>query len=917
MKSRKSLLILLPVFVFVATFMIVKTFNSASYAINSDTAEVVENIKDGTEYKMVRKNTYSYHLVSHHFNTFGATNAPGTKLIQSKSGNNKAVVYCAQEGKTLSQSSTRKRYSLNSSKVNLYATRKNRLSVTMPFMYPYKILGETSETPNSIKEALKNPDYGIDKILEGDYYSKYHYDDLNVNEAITAVQAALWNMINLGKSWWMYYDYRGTISYFGAFNSCSDYYNNKVITSEEEAWYRESGCSSSGKFYKYVYNHKKDGNTENRINNLILWYIRLHSKAEYFDTSADDYFEYDDQNSSFTSNGTTATLVAKFKTNLTDYKLVFKDEAGNTLLETNNVAGHTYTINNIALTVRQINVEVVSRTAKNNVYYYVASSGQDFIGLEKSYYTSTENLSITREGTGRIIIYKVGNRDMNVEVSSRTGATADFDPSRCGGNANQCLSNAKFGLYIDDPNHPNDPTKRILIREIETNYSDHGDYDEDSGQTAGELDLSSVIIDNLPLGTYYLKETQPAYGYDLYTSGIGVVDQYGFIKIEVTGENTYDVVVNNTQTKICITKVDGQSSSTILDNAIYEIRDIDDNVIEEFRTSSQQGSYCLTGQLQAGSYFLQEVEAPFGYILDSKKYHFVVGRGESDISSLEDVGEYTTITPVNNVITLKNRKGVTISKSDVTTGACVSGAELTVRDSNGEIVTDSNGNQIGRWISTCGTGDEMELQYSCVTGTETGGENDYICTERRLTGENTYSLSLPAGTYTLTETMTPELQRQGYSSESETVTFTVDADGNVSSDLDMKDAPIKACIYKVSKDSKDPIAGAVFEIYEKGSDTPYTTLTSSEMKDNNCIDRLPFGTYIVKEIKAPDGYEISNEEIEIEVKNTKERQEFYIEDEVIAPRTALDNTQLLIIIASIFMMFGIGLVGYYGFKKQN
>ena len=480
-----------------------------------------------------------------------------------------------------------------------------------------------------------------------------------------------------------------------------------------------------------------------------------------------------------------------------------------------------------------------------------------------------------------------------------------FDESKCGSNIDSCLSNAKFELYYE-----NSQNQKVLIREIVTDYT----IDEETGDNH----LSSVMFDNLPLGTYYLKETQPAWGYNLYETGVAPVDEDGFIKIELVDEKTYEVIVNNNYTKICITKLDSSLGNNVLDNAIFQIQDIDGSVVEEFRTSSQEGPYCLTGQLQTGSYFLEEVEAPFGYVFDSKKYHFVVGNGESDISTLQDVGEYTDISVVNNNITVTNRKGVVISKSDITTGACVEGALLTIRDSNGEIVKDSNNNEIGKWVSTCGS-TNTDIDYKCAeTMSEAIDDDDaYICTERKKTAENTYSLTLDAGTYTLTETMTEELRKQGYSSESETIEFTVDENGNVSSELDMKDAPIKVCIYKVSKDSNTPLEGAVFEIYEKGSNTPWTTLTSSEIKDNNCINKLPFGTYIVKEIQAPNGYKISNEEVEIEVKDTKERQEFYIEDEVITPKTALDNNQILVIIASIFMMFGIGLVGYYGFKKQN
>ena len=919
MKDRKGLLILLlPIIVFVATFFIVKTLNG-SYAMNPDTNEV-SNVAEGTQYYFVQKNTYSHHLISYHFDTFGYTNAPGTKLIQS--GNNQAIVYCATEGKTLSESSKRKRYSLYSSKVGINNARKNRLNIAMQYMYPYIKLGETFETEGSLKQALSDENYGIDAVLGGNYYIRYDFDNLNVNETVTAVQAAIWNIIK-GKKKNIYHDYRGTITSFSAFGSCESYKAGKVLTTEEETWYSENnaGCSSNGKFYKYVYYPWKTSNTQNRINSLILWYIRLHYFASELPivNQTSDHFDYQKDGSSFTLNpgSDSATLIAKFKTNmsLSDYTIVFTDQNNNVInveTEPTVVQGSgenliTYTISNVNTSVEQVNVAITSNVAKNNVYYYIASSGQDFVGAEKSYFTATENLSITRDKSGKIMLYKVGQTSNNVQITSRDGISNTFDSSKCG---DGCLSNAKFELYYGGTEEAN------LIKKIETNYQDYGDYDSDSEleETKGELDLSSVIFDNLPLGTYYLKEIQPPYGYDLYNDGEGITN--GFIRIDVSEEKTYDVVVNNNKTSVCISKIDSSSGTNILDNAVFQIKDIDDNVVEQFRTSSQHGPYCIEGQLQTGVYLLQEVEAPFGYEINTSNYLFTVGKDYQNIQAINelpnDIDKTNIIIKTGSSFTIPNKKAVVLSKSDITNGACVEGALLTIKD--------TSDNTVATWTSTCGSDNSTtDNDYNCATTEEEAKNNPdaYICTEHKKTSENTYSVSLPAGEYTLTETMTEELRNNGYSSESETITFTVDESGNVSTELDMKDAPIKACIYKVSTDSKEPLKGAVFAIYEKGSDKPYTTITTSNVKDNNCIDRIPFGTYIIKEIKAPNGYKISNEEIEIEIRDTKEKQEFYIEDEVVAPKTAFENTKILIIIASIFMIFGIGLVGYYGFKKQN
>ena len=191
---------MLPLFVFAFTFAGMYFVNK-SYAINSDTAIVDKAVKSGTVYQMERKNIYSWHLITHNFNTFSSTNASGTKLLRSKekveNDYSYAVVYCAQEGKTLSQSSNRTRYTIDNEVVEkkLDETKRNKYKLLMPYMYPYITLGD-------LKTELKGS-----KGL-GDAYETYDFKNLTAQEAITASQAAIWD---IQKGYDSYYKYRGTI----------------------------------------------------------------------------------------------------------------------------------------------------------------------------------------------------------------------------------------------------------------------------------------------------------------------------------------------------------------------------------------------------------------------------------------------------------------------------------------------------------------------------------------------------------------------------------------------------------------------------------------------------------------------------------------------------------------------------------
>ena len=129
----------------------------------------------------------------------------------------------------------------------------------------------------------------------------------------------------------------------------------------------------------------------------------------------------------------------------------------------------------------------------------------------------------------------------------------------------------------------------------------------------------------------------------------------------------------------------------------------------------------------------------------------------------------------------------------------------------------------------------------------------------------------------------------------------------------MKDAPINACFMKVSG-SKEGIKDAEFTIYDSNNNE-YKKFTSTD--GEVCFQYMPVGKYKIRETKAPDGYQKLEKDIEIEVKDTNQTQTFKINNEAIANKTAQDSSQLVIIIASIFMLVGLGLVGYYGYKKQN
>lgn len=832
--KKKNIYVPMILLTFAITFIIMQTFDKKSYAAVDN--QEIGTIAEGTEFKFVRKNMYSMYHISH---TSFRNDVFGTKLLKQKNDDSKkVVVYCAEEGKKLSSGSSRRRYAINSSNVNLNDTIKDKLAKVMPYMYPYITLG-------NLKENLKSSTIGI-----GSDYDSLGFDNLNVQETISAVQAAIWNITD-GKTTYNSDGYDKVLSSklkSAGFRNCDSYYKDKMLTSEEETWYNEGGCNTNSNFYKYVFSTNTDSNVKNRIKVLTAWYTtNLYEKLT---SSANQTDNFSLVSKTFNADNTLNVVI---KSTVSNYSIVFYDNNGTELFKNDNVESNTegdnFTISNVGSNIKQVKAVLTSKVAKKNVYVYIGS-GQDFIGVDNSYYS--ENISIDRNDNGKIIIYKVSDNEEDVKI--KTDLT-DVDASICG--TKGCLENAKFILYYNEIKPENIKAEIKLV-----NNTVKGTY----------------VLSNLPAGTYYLKETQAPNGYDLYDFGTSLVDSNGYIKLTVDENSTISVIINNKKVpEICFLKVDSKDPNKILDGANLFIEDIDESVYVDFITSSQEGAYCLPeGTLQVGTYYIYEESAPINYIKSNTKYKFVVGKNEKihEEDSDSEVKGAVELKVINNKITIPNTRGIT--KSDLSTGACLEGAKLTIKDSNGSVVDE--------WISSC----KKDSQGNVI-------------------GNDPHEIPVKPGKYTLTETITPS----GYAT-AETIEFTINEKGEVDKVLDMKDAPIEVCIKKVSK-NKENLSGAEFEIYkEDGSLFDKFTTTESDYCTN-----MPIGKYTIKETAAPKGYQLIEEVKTIEVKDTSETQVFEIENEVIVPRTSLNASKVLTMISLVFIIFGVGAVGYYVYAQKN
>ena len=240
-----------------------------------------------------------------------------------------------------------------------------------------------------------------------------------------------------------------------------------------------------------------------------------------------------------------------------------------------------------------------------------------------------------------------------------------------------------------------------------------------------------------------------------------------------------------------------------LEGAKLQVIDKDGNIIDEWISGNK--THKIEGLKVGETYILREQIAPEDYVK------------ATDIEfKVENTNKIQKVTMIDKILE--------IVKTDLVTGEELEGAEMQV--------TDKEGNIIDKWIST--------KEPHKITGL-TEGE-----------------------TYTLTEITCP----YGYEI-AESITFTVTTD-KATQLVEMKDMPILKSVQveKIDKDTGEHIKSNkfTFGIYEDEECTKLIKEAgANEYEGTALFEGLRFGTYYIKEIKAPLGYKLSDQVVKIEI----------------------------------------------------
>ncbi|XBX09623.1 SpaA isopeptide-forming pilin-related protein [Enterocloster clostridioformis] len=419
-----------------------------------------------------------------------------------------------------------------------------------------------------------------------------------------------------------------------------------------------------------------------------------------------------------------------------------------------------------------------------------------------------------------------------------------------------------------------------LLSDLTT--KEDGSYDFDSAKPVviGENGATEIFTDKkgyacsiaLPYGTYLVRETTTPHNYKPVADFIVRITEHSPNEPQV-----WRVLLDKAfEAKLKIIKQDDETKKPVLHKGTeFRIYDMDkEEYVEQVTTyptttvhtsffTDEKGYLILPQNLKIGHYRIEEVHAPYGYTLNENYYEIAV---DSDTAyQVDPVSGDVIIEVVYENHPVKGRLKIVkqgemlqdFQKEFVYETKPLAGATFEVYAAENIYTADFQKDEEGNRI--------LEYAADELVGTVTTDENGEAFLEE-----------LPLGSYKVVEVTAPE----GFvlNQEAQVITLSYeDQDTPVVEQealFENERQKVEVSVVKKDAETKTEVEGAVFGLYAKEdilvqdevileADTLIAKAVSDEKGTAVFQADLPFGSYYIRELDAPEGYVSSEEAVEV------------------------------------------------------